>query len=73
LSGWAIADRLKRKYPVAGLIQPGSTITVQLSGRDIQLGNEGGIITLLNQQGIKVDGVAYTKKDTQPQGSTIVF
>lgn len=73
LSGWAIADRLKRKHPLNGFIEPGSTLRVQLSGTEIQLGNDGGILTLLNQQGIKVDGVSYTKKDAQQQGRTVIF
>lgn len=73
LSGWVLVDRLERKFSLNGFIEPGSTITVQLSGSDIQLGNDGGIITLLNQEGIKVDGVSYTKKEAQVQGRTIVF
>jgi uncharacterized protein YukJ len=73
LNGWSIADRLKQKLPLNGVLEPGSTTVVKLSGTDIQLGNEGGIITLLNSQGIKVDGVSYTKKDAREQGRTITF
>jgi hypothetical protein len=39
----------------------------------MQLPNEGGLITLLNPQGIKVHGVSYTKQQAQKQGWTIVF
>lgn len=73
LNGWSITDRLKRKLPLDGVLEPGNTTIVKLLGTDIQLGNEGGIITLLNPQGIKVDGVSYTKKDAQEQGRTIIF
>ncbi len=44
-----------------------------LSGEDVQLPNKGGIITLLDQNGLKVDGVSYTKKDASGSGWTIVF
>jgi hypothetical protein len=46
---------------------------VTLGGGDIQLANDGGIITLLDAQGIKIDGVSYTKEEANKQGWTIVF
>ena len=73
LKGWALADRLKRKYSLNGTIQPGAVMAVLLSGTDIQLSNDGGIITLLNKDGLKVDGVSYTKEDVTKQGWTTVF
>jgi hypothetical protein len=44
-----------------------------LSGTTIQLSNSGGIISLLNKEGLKVHGVQYTKNDVSEQGRTIVF
>ena len=74
LSGWALADSLKRKHPLKGIsLAPGAVVTVPLTGEDIQLGNNGGIITLLDSKGIKIDGVSYTKDDANKQGWTIVF
>jgi uncharacterized protein YukJ len=74
LSGWALADSLKRKHTLKDIsLDPGAVVTVPLTGEDIQLGNSGGIITLLNQEGIKIDGVSYTKDDVKKQGWTIVF
>jgi hypothetical protein len=32
-----------------------------------------GIITLLNDQGLKVDGVSYTEQQADTEGWTIVF
>ncbi len=72
LDGWTIADQLKQTHRLSGSIASGDTRMVELPGDNMQLGNEGGTITLLNPQGIKVDGVAYTKRDVQ-QGQTIVF
>jgi uncharacterized protein YukJ len=73
LSGWSLSDRLKKKHKLSGFIEPDSTLKVALSGQDVQLSNNGGIITLLNQQDLKVDGVSYTKENVQQQGRTIVF
>lgn len=74
LSGWALADRLKQKHSLNDIsLDPGEVVTVPLTGKNAQLGNNGGIITLLNQQGVKVDGVSYTKNDAQKQGWMIVF
>ena len=39
----------------------------------VQLGNKGGIITLLDSRGLKVDGVAYTENQSKKEGWTLVF
>jgi hypothetical protein len=31
----------------------------------VQLGNKGGLITLLNRKGLKVDGVSYTAEELE--------
>ena len=72
LTGWAIADKLKHKHFLGGTLEPGATIQVALS-RDVQLGNDGGIITLLDRHGLKIHGVSYTKEQVQREGWTIVF
>jgi len=74
LTGWAIVNQLKQKASLDGFkIEPGGVVKVPLSGKDVQFSNKGGTISLLNQEGIKVDGVSYTKKDTQEEGWTTVF
>ena len=72
LQGWAIADRLKNKHKLTGTIEPGATLVVVLPP-NVQLGNSGGLITVLNQEGLKVDGVAYTEQQAALEGWTIVF
>jgi hypothetical protein len=37
------------------------------------LSNQGGIITLLDNQGRKIHGVSYTKKQAQAVGWTLAF
>jgi uncharacterized protein YukJ len=73
LEGWMLADRFKRKQVLSGTIEASSTRTISLSGQEMQLGNDGGIITLLNPEGIKVAGVSYTKSNAQQQGRLVVF
>jgi uncharacterized protein YukJ len=72
LGGWAIADRLKNKHALAGKLAAGATVQITLPA-SVQLGNSGGIITLLDKRGLKVDGVAYTAAHAQHEGWTVVF
>jgi uncharacterized protein YukJ len=72
LAVWEIADRLKNKQSLTGTIAAGDTLTVPVQS-PVQLGNRGGIITLLDDQGLKVDGVAYTEQQAQREGWTLVF
>jgi hypothetical protein len=39
----------------------------------VVLSNKGGIISLLDKKGLKVNGASYTKEDASRQGWTIVF
>jgi len=73
LTGWALADKNKKKAALKGSIGAGESLKVILSGQDIELSNNGGIITLLSKKGLKVDGVSYTKKEASKEGWTIVF
>ncbi|MEM7726662.1 MAG: DUF2278 family protein [Cyanobacteria bacterium P01_A01_bin.45] len=73
LDGWMLADRYKRKQPLSGIIAAGEVMKVTLAKNGISLGNKGGIITLLNTEGLKVDGVSYTKENAQKQGWTVLF
>jgi len=53
-------------------IDAGATFVVTLS-QDVYLSNDGGTITLLNDRGMKVDGVSYTEGQTRHQGWTVMF
>lgn len=72
LNGWKIADRLKNKHPLSGTLKAGATTVIALP-QTVQLGNKGGIITLLDPQGLKVDGVSYTEAQAKKEGWTVVF
>lgn len=72
LSGWVLMDKLKNRHPLAGSIGPGETLRVQVAA-PVQLSNKGGIITLLNDDGLRVDGVSYTREQAQNPGWTVAF
>ncbi len=72
LAGWKLADRDKHTMVLAGTIAAGETLRVQLLPQ-VVLPNRGGIITLLDAAGLKVDGVAYTGAQAAEPGRTIAF
>lgn len=72
LNGWQIADKLKNKHTLSGTLIAGATLTVALPPT-VQLSNKGGIITLLNDKGLKIDGVSYTAQQARKDGWTVVF
>jgi uncharacterized protein YukJ len=72
LAGWKIADQQKRKCPLAGKLPAGGVLTARLTA-PTQLGNSGGIITLLDAAGLKVDGVSYTREQAKREGWLVVF
>lgn len=74
LTGWMIADKHKQRSALPSEpLAAGETKRVRLSGDGAQLGNKGGIITLLDPNEVKVHGVSYTRGQAKPQGTTIVF
>ena len=72
LAGWKLADKNKNKFALSGSIAAGATLLVTIAP-PMQLSNKGGIITVLNEQGLKVDGVSYTQAQASQPGWTIVF
>jgi hypothetical protein len=72
LAGWALADAQKRRKALAGTLHPGDPMVFHVRP-DIELSNKGGIISLLDAQGTRIDGVSYTRDQAQHPGWTIVF
>lgn len=74
LDAWELADKNKRRHPLDGItLEPGAVEALTLPGTTIQLSNQGGILTLLNNDGLKIHGVQYSKSDVTEQGRTIIF
>ncbi|WP_199699206.1 lamin tail domain-containing protein [Oleomonas cavernae] len=72
LAGWTIKDKQKNSLPLSGSIAAGTTKIIEID-TPVTLSNKGGIITLLNAQGVKVHGVSYTKEEARQPGRTIPF
>ncbi len=73
LAGWSIADRDGHRFAVVdGVLSAGETRRIPLAP-PAALGNRGGIISLLDRDGLKVDGVSYTAADAAEEGRTVVF
>jgi uncharacterized protein YukJ len=72
LAGWALLDTQKKRLPLSDTLRAGATRTVQLKD-PFALSNKGGVITLVDEKGLKVHGVAYTKEQARNPGWTIVF
>jgi uncharacterized protein YukJ len=73
LTGWRLADRLSQSCAVPSVrLDAGAVLNVTLR-ENVQLGNRGGSITLLDKGGLKVDGVSYTAEQAQREGWTLTF
>jgi hypothetical protein len=56
----------------AGSLAAGDSIRVLLWA-PLALGNRGGLISLLDPDGLKVDGVAYTKGHAEREGWSLIL
>jgi uncharacterized protein YukJ len=72
LAGWQLADKQKAKMPLSGTLAPGAILKVDIVP-PVALSNKGGIISILNANGLKVDGVSYTREQANQPGWIIVF
>ncbi|MGJ4886600.1 DUF2278 family protein [Bradyrhizobium sp. HKCCYLR20261] len=72
LDGWQIKDKQKNTMRLTGTIARGATLVVPITA-PVALSNRGGIITLLNADGVKVHGVSYTREQAAQPGRTIPF
>jgi uncharacterized protein YukJ len=73
LTGWAILDRDRHRCPLpVAVLAAGDALRIPVIP-PVALGNRGGTITLLDPDGLKVDGVAYTATDAAAEGHTLVF
>lgn len=72
LNGWFLMDTGKQRIPLSGKLAAGATQVVQVK-RPNALSNRGGTISLINDGGLKVDGVAYTREQARNPDWTLVF
>jgi uncharacterized protein YukJ len=72
LQGWTLMDNQKNKQKLTGKLKSGEALAIRVA-KPVALSNKGGIITILDETGLKVDGVSYTKGQASNPGWTIVF
>jgi uncharacterized protein YukJ len=72
LSGWTLRDKNKNAMPLFNAIPPGATMVVDVAA-PVSLSNRGGIISLVDGNGVKVHGVSYTREQARQPGRTIPF
>lgn len=74
LTGWQLKDKMKAAKALSGTIAAGGTLQVSILPADaMKLSNKGGIISLIDDAGLKVHGVAYTREQAAQPGRTIPF
>jgi len=73
LRNWTILNRNDVPHTLSGdvWLAPGEARAI--SPADTPLSNKGGLISLLDADGFKVDGVSYTKRDAEESGQIILF
>ncbi|SDH03955.1 lamin tail domain-containing protein [Nonomuraea jiangxiensis] len=71
LAGWALSDAAGGRRALTGTIEGGATLRVPLDG-NVQLGNQGDTIILLDREGTSIDRVTY-RSDQVKAGRTICF
>jgi uncharacterized protein YukJ len=73
MDGWSILNRVDHAQAIeSGItLSAGEVRTFEVP--NAPLSNSGGLITLLDQDGNKVDGVSYTKKQGRDEGKVVVF
>lgn len=72
ITGWGILDREERKQVLNGFLEPGESRKIEIQA-PLALSNNGGLITLIDANDLKIDGVAYTGAQASHPGWTIVF
>ena len=72
LAGWSLADRDKHTMALDGTIGAGETLRIRLTPQ-VTLPNRGGVLSVLDAAGLKVDGVAYTGEQAAEPGRTVAF
>jgi uncharacterized protein YukJ len=72
LQGWSLLDGQKNRQKLTGSLKAGEARAVRVD-KPVALSNKGGLISILDETGLKVDGVSYTKAQASNPGWTIVF
>lgn len=67
LNGRQLVDKQKSRIPLSGMLDLGAIVKISIIP-PVVLSNKGGIISILNGDELKVDGVSYTRKQINQVG-----
>lgn len=70
-SNWTFLNGKRDRQSIDQDLPSGASMRFEL--KDGFLSENGGLLTLVDDQGLKIDGVAYTEQDSKKQGWTISF
>jgi uncharacterized protein YukJ len=73
LANWRLVDKNGRVTPINVAIGPGQSVLLTLDGNGVQLGNNGGTVTLQDDGNVQVDVVTYTAADASPDDRYVRF
>ena len=73
LAGWALLDAREQRMALPPTRLPAGEAARIPVQSPVRLDTDGGLLTLVDPGGLKVDGVAYTGRQAHPEGRTIVF
>jgi uncharacterized protein YukJ len=73
LTGWALLDAREHRMPLPPTRLPAGEAARIPVHSPLRLDGDGGLLTLLDPAGLKVDGVSYTEHAAEAEGRTIVF
>ena len=65
-------DKAESRMNLSGELAPGEARAFAVHAPMV-LSNKGGLITLVNPDGLKVDGVSYTQRQASNPGWTVKF
>jgi uncharacterized protein YukJ len=72
LAGWELADKRNRRQTLRGVIGPGQTRQLDIAD-GLDIGRDGGALTLYDPDGLKVHGVSWTTREAKRRGWTVTF
>jgi len=73
LTDWRLVDKNGRMTSINATIGPGQSILVALDGTGVQLGNQGGNLTLQDSHNAQVDVITYTSDDASVENRYVRF
>ncbi|HEU0220825.1 MAG TPA: DUF2278 family protein [Paracoccaceae bacterium] len=73
LAGWSILNRMDEAHVLSGDVWLAAGEMCGVTLGQVALSNQGGVISLLDPEGIKVDGVSYTAADAAEEGRLVLF